>query len=61
MYSSKPSYVFGFHGLDKDVAFNILTQNEEFRHIYHHSFLYFYDKNQRSQKESLDYANFEED
>ena len=28
MYSSKPSYVFGFHGLDKDIAFDILTQKK---------------------------------
>jgi hypothetical protein len=32
MYSSKPSYVFGFHGLDRAVAFEILNQKEEFRH-----------------------------
>jgi hypothetical protein len=32
MYSSKPSYVFGFHGLDKDIAFDILTQKKEFKH-----------------------------
>jgi hypothetical protein len=31
MYSSKPSYVFGFHGLDEDVAMNILTQKDEFK------------------------------
>ena len=31
MYSTKPSYVFGFHGLDKAVAFDILNQKEEFK------------------------------
>ena len=31
MYSSKPSYVFGFHGLDKDVAMDILTQKKDFK------------------------------
>ena len=30
MYSTKPSYVFGFHGLDKEVAFEILNQKKEF-------------------------------
>lgn len=32
MYSTKPSYVFGFHGLDKEVAFEILNQKKEFKH-----------------------------
>lgn len=30
MYSSKPSFIYGFHGLDKDIAFKILNQQEEF-------------------------------
>ncbi len=32
MYSTKPSYVFGFHGLDKTIAYDILTQTKEFKH-----------------------------
>ncbi|MBU0632397.1 hypothetical protein KKA17_07120 [bacterium] len=32
MYSTKPSYVFGFHGLDKTVALEILNQKKEFKH-----------------------------
>ncbi|QOG12477.1 hypothetical protein [Arcobacter sp. FWKO B] len=32
MYSTKPSFVFGFHGLDSDVAYDILTQRKEFKH-----------------------------
>lgn len=32
MYSSKPSIVYGFHGLDKTAAYKILTQKDEFRH-----------------------------
>lgn len=32
MYSTKPSYVFGFHGLDKTIALDILTQKKEFKH-----------------------------
>lgn len=31
MYSTKPSYVFGFHGLDKEIAFEILNQKKEFK------------------------------
>jgi hypothetical protein len=31
MYSSKPSYVFGFHGIDEDVAMDILTQKKDFK------------------------------
>ncbi len=30
MYSNKPSFVYGFHGLDKEIAINILNQNQEF-------------------------------
>jgi hypothetical protein len=32
MYSSKPTIVYGFHGLDKDVAIKILNQESEFKH-----------------------------
>lgn len=32
MYSSKPSIVYGFHGIDKSSAFKILTQEDSFRH-----------------------------
>lgn len=31
MYSTKPSYVFGFHGLDKKIACDILNQKAEFK------------------------------
>ena len=31
MYSSKPTIVYGFHGLDKTVALKILNQEEEFK------------------------------
>ena len=31
MYSKKPSFVYGFHGLDKDVAFKILNQELDFK------------------------------
>jgi len=31
MYSKKPSFIYGFHGLDKDVAYKILNQKAEFR------------------------------
>ncbi|MGB5710118.1 MAG: hypothetical protein WBM44_04300 [Waterburya sp.] len=32
MYSTKPSFVYGFHGIDRDVAIRILNQEENFRH-----------------------------
>lgn len=32
MYSSKPAYVFGFHGLDKDVGKDVLNGKTELRH-----------------------------
>ncbi len=32
MYSSKPSIVYGFHGLDKEIALKILNKEEKFRH-----------------------------
>jgi len=32
MYSTKPTYVFGFHGLDKSIALDILNQKTEFKH-----------------------------
>jgi hypothetical protein len=32
MYSSKPSHIFGFHGLDKKAAFDILNQKTDFIH-----------------------------
>jgi len=31
MYSAKPTFVYGFHGLDKSVAFNILNQETDFK------------------------------
>lgn len=31
MYSSKPAFVYGFHGLDKSVAFDILNQKTDFK------------------------------
>ncbi len=31
MYSTKPSFVCGFHGLDQEVALRILNQKENFR------------------------------
>lgn len=32
MYSSKPSIVYGFHGMDKDAAIRILNQEDDFKH-----------------------------
>jgi hypothetical protein len=32
MYSNKPSFVYGFHGLDKDLAIEILNQRKMFKH-----------------------------
>ena len=32
MYSSKPSVIYGFHGLDKEIALKILNQEEQFLH-----------------------------
>jgi hypothetical protein len=32
LYSSKPAYVFGFHGLDEDVGKLVLNGNAELRH-----------------------------
>jgi len=31
MYSSKPTIVYGFHGLDKHIAYNILNQKDNFK------------------------------
>lgn len=31
MYSNKTSFVFGFHGLDKDIAMKILTGEDKFK------------------------------
>lgn len=31
MYSSKPSIIYGFHGLDKSIALEILNQRTDFR------------------------------
>jgi ribulose-5-phosphate 4-epimerase/fuculose-1-phosphate aldolase len=36
MYTSKPSFIYGFHGLDKEIAFRILTQQEDFKHSNNH-------------------------
>ncbi|AXF78352.1 hypothetical protein LU604_21300 [Erwinia tracheiphila] len=32
MYSSKPSVVYGFHGMDRSAGLSILLQEEEFKH-----------------------------
>lgn len=32
MYSNKPFFTFGFHGLDRDIAYKILNQEEDFKH-----------------------------
>lgn len=32
MYSTKPSFVYGFHGIDRDAAIRILNQEDNFRH-----------------------------
>ena len=32
MYSTKLSFVYGFHGLDREIAFRILNQEDNFRH-----------------------------
>jgi hypothetical protein len=32
MYSAKPSFVYGFHGIDRDAAIRILNQEDNFRH-----------------------------
>lgn len=32
MYSSKPSIVYGFHGMDRDAAIRILNQEDDFKH-----------------------------
>ena len=32
MYSSKPSYVFGFHGLDENIGLKILNNETSFKH-----------------------------
>jgi hypothetical protein len=32
MYSSKPSIVYGFHGLDKEIALKILNHKDNFHH-----------------------------
>ena len=32
MYSTKPSFVCGFHGIDRDAAIHILNQEDNFRH-----------------------------
>lgn len=32
MYSAKPAFVYGFHGMDKEAAIPILLQDSEFHH-----------------------------
>jgi hypothetical protein len=32
MYLTKPSFVYGFHGIDRDAAIRILNQEDDFRH-----------------------------
>lgn len=36
MYTAKPSFVYGFHGLDKEIALQILTQEKDFKHSNNH-------------------------
>lgn len=31
MYSSKPTFIYGFHGLDKDIAYQILNNKSDFK------------------------------
>lgn len=31
MYTKKPSFIYGFHGLDKDIALEILTKKQDFK------------------------------
>lgn len=31
MYSSKPAFVYGFHGLDRSIAYDILNQKTDFK------------------------------
>ena len=31
MYSTKPTLVYGFHGLDREIAYKILNQEDDFR------------------------------
>lgn len=31
MYNSKPSFIYGFHGVDKEIAMKILNQEKEFK------------------------------
>jgi hypothetical protein len=32
MYLTKPSFVYGFHGIDRDAVIRILNQEDDFRH-----------------------------
>jgi hypothetical protein len=36
MYTSKPSFIYGFHGLDRQIALQILIQQEDFKHSNNH-------------------------
>lgn len=36
MYTNKPSFIYGFHGLDKQIALQILTQQKDFKHSNNH-------------------------
>ncbi len=31
MYTKKPSFIYGFHGLDKDIAIKILNKELDFK------------------------------
>jgi len=59
MYSSKPAIVYGFHGLDKTIAYKILNQEEDFK-LSNNSYdwlgdgVYFWENNYARAK---DYAN----
>ncbi len=35
MYTNKPSFIYGFHGLDKDIAFEILNGRTDFKQSNH--------------------------
>jgi len=56
MYSSKPTIVYGFHGLDKDIAMDILNMKSEFN-LSHNNYdwlgdgIYFWENNYERAKQ----------
>ena len=60
MYSKKPSFVYGFHGLDKEIALQILNQKTDFKpshNIYDWlgDGIYFWENNfERAQKYAIE-------